>query len=315
MKEQECFEMKKNTKIIIIIALAIAVIAGGITVGLIVSKNRNKPDNSTTTTTTLDGTGHCVDGDGPTEENTTEESTTEEAEIESTKENPEVNNPKKTYNAPVYFSSKGDCAEYEIEWHDDNTLRIIDTAFDDNEHYFDITINEYGEVVNAVNYFTNPDEDGSKKAEKRDFWYVPKYNDQHQLVGAIEKNDDRSTDCEWQYIYNSDGQRIKRIYRYEKEMYETVYKYNKDGDLAESIHKKFEPTGEDRTFTYDEYWESEKGLISSGGYDGVAVPAFSADVYLKKNKSDAYEKVTKAQHDFFYNTLIYYIIDTNEDVL
>ncbi len=311
--------MKTTFKKVICIALAAVITVCGVIAGVRISRNKSdgKAENTTTTVpTTVDGTGACVvngHNEPTSKESTTAAETKKENETEPAEESSAVNKPKKTCYAPKIFTSKGDCAEYTIEWHDDNSLKIIDTSYEDNTYYYDVKINEYGEVVSVVNYFIVFEDDSSKHIDKRDFWYVPEYNSEHPLVGAMETGEEGCSDCEWQYIYNSDGQRIKRIYRYEKETLETTYEYNNDGNLVKSFHKDFEPGGGDRAYSYDEYQMRECGLVT--GYDGVNIPAFSADEYLKNNKSDSYEKVTKAQHDFFYNTLIYYIIDTSEDVL
>ena len=176
--------MKKYVSVLLIVSLLLCTFSG-------CGKTKKTDEKETATKVTTTET--------TSKESTTAEETTKTSEVETTKATNKSSD--KKYNAPKKFSSKGDAAEYIIDWQDDNSVKIIDTAYgDDGSYYYDIKINQYGEVVKITNYFTNSDDNGYEYTDKRDYWYVPKYNDQHWLIGAIEKNEDGSTYREWQYF-------------------------------------------------------------------------------------------------------------------
>lgn len=297
--------MKNKKAIVICSVIAAVVLIAGIAAGVITASH-NKAKEPETTQANSDI--------GAVNQSTASSETTQTQQ-------------KKHY-APKNIELIGN--EYNIVWSKDDKLSLrIENKYKESDleseyDYFDIKLNEYGELVKAQMYVYDNVKKTATPTERYSIDELT-YNDKHQLVGyksIIDADEEYRSELAETYTYNSDGYRIKneckRLYANgESATFYTEYTY--ENGLLKELYVPVcgETTINDKVIKLDRldvfYYDLNDLNLPSKMY--IAADRLPEEKAKASDDSIVYsyeyDEVSQAQEKFYYNTLIYLITDEN----
>ncbi|MGN1479268.1 MAG: hypothetical protein ACI4XH_05825 [Acutalibacteraceae bacterium] len=320
--------MKNKKAIVICSVIAAMVLIAGIAAGVITASHKKAVESETT-----QANSDIVAVNQSTASSETTQANSDIGAVNQSTASSETTKtqPKKHY-APknIELNDNG----YNIVWSKDDKLSLriesVNKDYDGQSfyEYFDVTINEYGELVKAQMY----EYDKVKKTATPIDYYETKelkYNDLHQLVEnkSITKNDYEGQDVRIDtYIYDSEGHRIKNEVKMnfgdgESSTYYMEYTYE-NGWLKKLYVPGFYEglvDDESRVDKVDVFYYDFNDLNLPSKMYIAYEKTFNEEEAKKPDNANVYsyeyDEVSQAQEKFYYNTLIYLIEDYNASFL